>query len=113
MEARLPAHLEVFGLIRRVQVEGGFATVVKKGERESGTLLIILTENGQNSRAYERMPELDGDRKWHCLKKQDTEKKEEFQEYLNRRAKQDGDLWILELDIANGERFIGLTTGFD
>ena len=110
MESRLPAHVEVTGLLRQVQAEGGFAAVVKKGEREAGTILIILTEKGEDSRAYERMPQLDGSRKWLCSRKQDPENKQEFQEYLDRRAKQDDDLWIIELDIANGERFIGLTT---
>jgi len=32
----------------------------------------------------------------------------EFSEYLARRRRQDDDLWIVELDIADGERFIGL-----
>ena len=108
MDARLPAHLEVSALIRQVEVEGGFGMVIKKGEREAGTILVLLAENGQNSRLYERMPQLDGTRSWHCSKKQDNENKEEFSGYLERRAKQDPDVWILELDIANGERFIGL-----
>lgn len=113
MEARLPAHIEIAGLIRLVQAEGGFATVVKKGEREAGTILIILTKNGDNSRAYERMPQLDGTRQWHCSKVQSTVNKQEFEDYLSRRSKQDDDLWIVELDIANGERFIGLTADKD
>ncbi|MEO5586279.1 MAG: DUF1491 family protein, partial [Novosphingobium sp.] len=33
---------------------------------------------------------------------------QEFSEYLERRKYQDPDLWIVELDIANAERFIGL-----
>lgn len=44
---RLPAHLEVAGLIRAVQAAGGFATVLNKGEREAGTILIVLTEKAQ------------------------------------------------------------------
>jgi hypothetical protein len=109
VDARLPAHLEIAGLIRRVQAEGGFAAVIKKGERDAGTILVVITENGENSRAYERMPQLDGSRAWTCSQKQDPENKEYFLEYLERRGKQDPDLWILELDIARGERFIGLS----
>ena len=108
MEARLPAHLEVSGLIRQVEGEGGFAAVVKKGQREAGTILVVLAEKGGNARVFERMPQPDGSRSWHCAKSQDIEKQQEFTEYLERRASQDPDLWILELDIANGERFIGL-----
>ena len=107
MEARLPAHVEISSLIRQVQAEGGFATVIKKGQREAGTILLVLTENGTNSRIFERMPQLDGSRIWHCAMTQDTEIPDEFDRYLERRAKQDPDVWILELDVKNGERFLG------
>jgi hypothetical protein len=108
MEPRLPAHLEVAGLLRQVQNEGGFATVLHKGERDAGTILVVATENGMNSRAYERMPQLDGTRGWAICFSQDAEKQTEIDRYLERRADQDPDLWIIELDIAHGERFIGL-----
>jgi len=108
-DARLPAHLEVSGLIRAVQAEGGFATVISKGERDAGTILVICCENGTNARLYERMPQLDGTRKWTISKKQDTEKAHDFSDYCQRRASQDLDTWIVELDIADGERFIGIT----
>ncbi|KHK89614.1 DUF1491 family protein [Novosphingobium malaysiense] len=106
MDARVPAHIEVSGLVRNVQAAGGFPAVIKKGERDAGTIMVVLTENGENVRAYERMPQLDGTRKWHCVKSQDTENKEKIYDYLTRRGGQDPDLWIVELDIADGERFI-------
>lgn len=108
MEARLPAHLEVAGLIRSVQAAGGFAAVLGKGEREAGTILVVTTLNGRNSRVFERMPQLDGTRKWSCSKQQDSENMQDFSEYLERRRSQDPDVWIVELDVPNAERFIGL-----
>ncbi len=109
MDERLPAHLEISGLIRAVDHAGGFATVLKKGERDAGTILIICCENGTNARLYERMPQLDGTRKWTLSKQQDTEKPMDFLEYCERRGKQDPDVWLLELDIADAERFIGIS----
>lgn len=108
MDARLPAHLEVSALIRLVQAEGGFAAVLAKGEREAGTILLVTTENGRNTRVFERMPQLDGSRSWTCSKQQDPDNKELFNQYLERRQSQDSDLWIVELDIVNAERLIGL-----
>jgi hypothetical protein len=112
MDERLPAHLEAAALIRRTQAEGGFATVLQKGEKEAGTILLVMCENDTNARAYERMPLADGTRKWSCAKAQNSdgrlESKEEFSGYIARRAAQDRDLWIIELDIAQGERLIGL-----
>ena len=109
MSARLPAHFEVAAMIRRIEAAGGFAAVLKRGEREAGTILVIATERGGKARVFERMPDLEGGRKWHCSIIQDTENKSKIDEYLKRRSDQDADLWIVELDIANGERFIGLT----
>lgn len=109
MDLRLPAHLEVAGLIRSVEAAGGFAAVLSKGERDAGTIMVVITENDRNSKIYERMPQLDGTRKWTCSKSQDPENKHEFSEYLERRGSQDPDLWIVELDIAHGERFIGIS----
>lgn len=107
MEPRLPAHLEVAGLIRRVEAEGGFATLLNKGERDAGTIMVVLTEKGENTRVYERMPQLDGSRKWECSRAQDPENPGEISSYIERRISQDPDLWVVELDIAEGERFIG------
>jgi hypothetical protein len=107
MSGRIPAHLEVTGLIRAVAGAGGFGTVLAKGERDAGTLVIICCEKGTNCRAYERMPQLDGTRKWVLAKAQDPENPFEFSEYCDRRKRQDQDLWLVELDIADGERFIG------
>ena len=107
MDERLPAHVEVSGLIRAVQAAGGFATVLAKGEQHGGTILVVCCEKGSDARIFERMPSLDGDREWIQTKAQDTENPVEFSEYLDRRRRQDSDLWIVELDIAAAERFIG------
>lgn len=112
-EARLPAHMEVAALVRQVEAAGGFATVLRKGERDAGTILVVLAEKGGNERLFERMPDAAGHRIWTLAKIQDTEKPHEFGDYLERRAASDADLWIIELDIANGERFIGLTGRID
>lgn len=106
MSDRLPAHLEVTGLIRAVGAEGGFGTVLAKGERDAGTLLVSCCENGTQARLYERMPQLDGTRKWTMVKNQDPDNPYEYSEYCDRRKRQDPDLWIVELDIADAERFI-------
>lgn len=106
MDIRLPAHLEVSGLIRMVEASGGFAMVVAKGEREAGTILMLTMKNGGNATLWERMPQLDGTRPFHIAKQQTNENKQEFSDYLSRRKQQDPDIWILELDIADPERFI-------
>ena len=98
------------GLIRAVQAAGGFAAVLNKGEREAGTILVVLAEKGANARLFERVPDAQGGRIWTATRSQDTENPFEFGEYLDRCRGRDPDLWIIELDIADGERFIGIDT---
>lgn len=107
-DSRIPAHLEVAGLIRAVEAEGGFATVIAKGERDAGTLLVVCCGKDRTCAAYERMPQPDGTRAWTLSRKQDAENPKEFWDYCDRRKRQDSDLWIVELDVPNGERFIAL-----
>ena len=109
MTTRFPAHLEVSALVRAVEAAGGFAAVIAKGERDAGTLLVTCCESGRNCRAYERMPRPDGTRGWTLAKTQDSENPLGFSEYLDRRKRQDSDLWIVELDIPDAERFIDST----
>jgi hypothetical protein len=103
---RLPTHIEAGALIRRVQQEGGFATVLAKGEREAGTVMLILNDKGRGQQAWERMPTLDGERVWTLAKAENADDLGTFADWVDRRRSQDRDLWIIELDIPNAQRFI-------
>ena len=103
---RIPAHLEVSGLIRAVEAAGGFATVIATGERDAGTILVVCCDRDGLAAAYERMPQPDGSRRWTLSRQQDIENKRDFWDYCDRRKQQDNDLWIVELDIPDAERFI-------
>ncbi len=111
MDARLPAHLEVTGLIRAVEAAGGFATVLARGERDAGTVLIVTMDRAAGATLYERMPQLDGSRPYIAAKRENADLPQEFSEYLARRRHQDRDCWIVELDVPNGERFVAQMPG--
>ncbi len=97
-------------LLRQVQAEGGFATVLHKGDADSGSILVVTVQRFGNSTLYERMPAVDGSRHWHPALTQDIDNKQLFHDFLDRRVVQDPDIWIIELDIANAERFIGIAS---
>jgi hypothetical protein len=106
MDARLPAHLEAAGILRLAESQGGFATVLARGHREAGTILLVTLCRGGPAQLFERMPALDGSRAFVSTKLQDPEKPLEFSDYLARRQRQDPDIWILEVDIDDPQRFI-------
>src|SRR3546814_12874617 len=56
-DARLTTAIRVSALIRRVNSEGGHATVLSKGDATAGAILLILCERGRNQRFFERSEE--------------------------------------------------------
>jgi len=106
VDGRLPAHLEVAGLIRMVEAAGGFATVLHRGERDAGTILILTMYRGEGLTLFERMPDLEGGRPYIAAKRENSENQQEIYEYLQKRERQDPDIWVIEVDVADPERFI-------
>lgn len=106
MDARLPAHLEAAAIIRLAESMGGFAVVLAKGERDAGTIALVIICRNAPARLYERMPDMNGNRPFVLMRSEDVENKEEFAAYLARRRAQDADAWLIEADVPDSERFI-------
>lgn len=110
IEPRLSAEMTVQALIRKTNQEGGFGTVIHKGDRISGAILIICLEKGEFLKVLEKMPSIDGPSSWQRIWPQDTDNKQELGSYLARRQGFDPDLWLIELDVPEGERLIAEMT---
>lgn len=109
MTLRLPARLLVTALIRQVEQAGGFAAIVARGEETGGTILVQMAEKGQFSGFLERMTDLDGRSVLNrCGPGLDADSLA-ISDYVERRRARDPDLWIIELDIADAERFAAET----
>ena len=106
IKPRLSAEMTVQSLLRLVEQAGGFGMVLRRGDKISGAILIQTVEKGENPRLFERMPSLEGPSVWTQIWPQETDKQGELSEYLDRRAGFDPDLWLIELDVPDGERFI-------
>jgi hypothetical protein len=106
MDARLPAHVEVGAIRRLAESLGGFATVLARGEQDAGTIALVILCRGKPPALYERMPQLDGNRPFVRTHAQETEKPQDFLEILERRSARDPDLWLLEADVPDIERFV-------
>ena len=106
MDARLPAHLEVGAIRRLAESQGGFATVLARGELDAGTIALVILCRGKPPALYERMPQLDGNRPFVRTSEQDAEKEDEFSAILQKRSARDPDLWLIEADVPDIERFV-------
>ena len=102
--------MEVAGLLRRISTDGGFATVIRRGDPERGSLLLFVSSRGRHVAALERVLNLDSGYAWRPVGPGESASSPEIADFLARRARFDEDLWAIELDIADAERFIAETT---
>ena len=110
MNHRLPAHLEVAGILRRAQAEGGYGTVLRKGDSDRGSVILVVTSRGRHIACLERVLALEGGYIWQRSGPAESASSTEIADFLARRARFDEDSWAVELDIAEPERFIAETT---
>jgi len=107
---RLPAHLEVASILRRAEATGGFGTVLRKGDPERGSILLLIASRGKHLACLERMMSLDATAAWQAIGPSESAGSAEIADFLAKRARFDEDYWAIELDIAEPERFIAETT---
>ncbi|MFC3443175.1 DUF1491 family protein [Sphingobium rhizovicinum] len=106
---RLTSAMLVGALRRRVAAEGGFATILVKGDEISGVILVQTLEKGQESGLFERVPNLDGGYALMRCGPAPEEGPEAMTQYMARRRRSDPDLWVVELDVPEAERFAAET----
>ena len=96
----------VGALIRRVEASGGFATVLARGDSTSGAALLICAQRGVNAAILEQVLGSDGRYAWRAISKQVVDNEDVFKDYLTKRRRSDPDLWLIELDVPDAERFV-------
>ncbi len=110
MNDRLPAHVEAAAIMRRIEAEGGFATVLRKGDPDRGTLTLMLQKRGEFCGILEREMRPSFAYEW-FFRAFDAKPGSNFvADLIARKSRFDPDSWLIELDIADPERFIAETT---
>jgi hypothetical protein len=92
----------VSAMIRHVNAAGGMATIVHKGDADIGSILLICMEKGVVQTVRERVLSVEGGYAWMAVGPDEIGA---VDAYLQRRLGRDPDLWLIELDIAEAERF--------
>ena len=106
MAERLPAHLEAASLIRRAQAEGGFGTVIKRGDADRGALVLLISNRGGHWACFERALTAEGSYGWQRVGPPSGSDAGALTDWSQKRVRFDEDLWLIELDVAEPERFI-------
>jgi len=109
---RLAAQVLVTGLLRIASGEGGTGAVLARGDADAGGIVVLLAERGRAIRLLERGSTPDGAPAW-LPRPLPGGESGELDAYLDRRRARDPDLWIVELDVADSERFGAAMTAAD
>ena len=110
MAERLPAHVEAAAIMRRVNADGGFAAVLNKGDPDRGALVLILRNRGEFHGLLEREMGPDFTYRWALTRSAADTDEGALAELIRGKLRFDADSWLIELDIAQPERFIAETT---
>ena len=97
----------VQALIRRAEVAGAFAAVARKGDTDAGAVLVKVATLDGRARLYAPAQDGGGERVWLDLsagKLGDAEA--EVDDYARRRAANDPDLWLVEVEDKHGRSFL-------
>ena len=109
---RLASATLVSALVRRASASGGAAVIVARGDTTAGSILLLCLERGQFSAFLERTLDVDGRYRWTNVGPVE-DRSAESRSWLERRRQRDPDLWVVELDVPEPQRFAAETTGDD
>ncbi len=95
----------VSALIRRAELAGAFATVVRRGDARAGTVIVKAYDTTERTaRLYSEAFGPDGDRLW--IQPVSSDQESELDAYIERQAGYDPDLWVVEVEDRQGRHFI-------
>ena len=101
----LNSDLWVSALIRRAEIGGAFATVVKKGDDRAGSVIVKAYDTStRTARLFTEAFGPDGDRLWIQPVVSDSES--DLDAYIQKQVGYDPDLWVVEIEDRQGRHFI-------
>lgn len=94
-------------LIRRAQIAGAFAGVVRKGDADAGAVLVKVATLDGRARLYAPARNGEGARIWLDLSTGALGDEERaVDEAARKRAERDPDLWLIEVEDKHGRHFL-------
>ena len=95
----------VAALIRRAELGGAFAVVARKGDARAGSVLVkALNRRNGTARLYAEATRGDGERVW--MQPVAATEEADLDAYIARTVRIDPDVWVVEIDDAQGRHFL-------
>jgi hypothetical protein len=94
-------------LIRRATIAGAFAAVGRKGDKDAGAVLVKVATLDGRARLYAPARNGEGERIWLDLSAGTLgENEPDVDAYVQKRARTDPDLWVIEVEDKKGRHFL-------
>jgi hypothetical protein len=101
----LSSDLWVSALIRRAELEGAYATVVRKGDDRAGSVIVKAYDTStRTAKLYTEAFGNDGEPLW--IQPVTSDSEAELDAYIARQRGYDPDLWVVEIEDRQGRHFI-------
>lgn len=103
---RLKAEIWVKALIRRCEVGGASAMVVRRGDATSGIVLVKVNSLDRTAKVYTPARAGDGSLIWLAGTGPAPVAESDADAYIERQRKFDPDLWVVEIEDREGRHFL-------
>lgn len=103
---RLTPAIEADSFLRRTADAGGYGMVLRKGDPQRGSIILQIVERGTHVAFLERQLDIGGLYRWFRVGPAADAGQTKLKEWAEKRVKFDEDVWLIELDIPQAERFI-------
>ena len=101
----LSTDIWVGALIRRAELGGAFAMVVRKGDPRAGAVLVkVVDRRAETVRLYSEATRGDGERVW--MQPIAATVEADLDAYIARAARYDPDVWVVEVEDVQGRHFL-------
>lgn len=95
----------VSALIRRAELAGANAVVVRRGDARAGSVIVkVYDSSTRQARLYSEAFGPDGDRLW--MQPVTSAFESELDAYVERQRGYDPDLWVVEIEDRQGRHFL-------
>lgn len=107
----LKTSIWISALIKRAEIGGAFAHVVKHGDDDFGSALVKIVISRQEAKLLTPSRNAEGNLIWVDLSQQIANSstvnlEHAIDEYIKKRTSQDSDLWVVEIEDAKGRDFL-------
>ncbi len=94
----LPVHIAIDAAIKQMDEQGVFYYILQRGERNSGTILLKISNRQGSVKLLTQQRNLEGDLCWIPALNQETIEETQADDYIQRSVQRDPDLWVIEIE---------------